>query len=293
MDTQELLLELAGGRSLQVRAGGPRDGIPLVAHHGTPSSGLQFRPYVEAAAERGLRLVTYSRPGYARSTRAQGRSVADCTADTAAIADHFDAERFFTTGQSGGGPHALACAALLPDRVIACAATASVAPFDAPGLDWLAGMAPENIEETNLTLAGEDELLPYLDAMAAVFRDLPPEALAGGLGDLISDVDAATLGDAFGVHAKAMLTESVSTGLWGWADDDAALFKPWGFDLSTIRVPTAVWHGGQDHAVPFAHGEWLSTHVPGAKSRLFPEEGHLSLIVGRFPAILDDLLAAT
>jgi pimeloyl-ACP methyl ester carboxylesterase len=154
-------------------------------------------------------------------------------------------------------------------------------------------MAPENVEETNLALAGENELLPYLDQMASVFRDLAPDALAGGLGDLISGVDAATLGGAFGAHAKTMLTESVSTGLWGWADDDAALYRHWGFNLAAIRVPVTVWHGGEDHAVPFAHGEWLAAHVPASRARFFPEEGHLSLIVGRFPEILDDLVSAT
>jgi pimeloyl-ACP methyl ester carboxylesterase len=174
--------------------------------------------------------------------------------------------------------------------VIACAATASVAPFEADGLDWGAGMAVENLEEARLALEGEAALVPYLERMAATFRDLPPDRLASGLGDLISAVDAETLGGAFGVHAKAMLEESVSTGLSGWADDDAALFGRWGFELSGIRVAVSVWHGGQDQAVPFAHGQWLAERIPGATPHLFPEEGHLSLIVAAFPQVLDELL---
>jgi pimeloyl-ACP methyl ester carboxylesterase len=290
MSVEQRLVELADGRVLDVRVSGPRDGIPLVAHHGTPSSARQFEPYAAAAAERGLRLVTYSRPGYVSSTRAPGRSVADCAGDVAAVADHLGADRFYTTGQSGGGPHALACAALLPDRVIACAATASAAPFDAAGLEWHAGMAAENLEETRLALEGEEALVPYLEQMASAFRDLRANELASGLGDLVSAVDVETLGGAFGVHAKAMLEESVSTGLAGWVDDDVALLRPWGFEVSAIQVPVSVWHGGHDHAVPFAHGEWLAAHVPRATAHLFPDQGHLSLIVAAFPAVLDELL---
>ena len=290
MSVEQILLQLRDGRVLDVRVSGPQGGIPLVAHHGTPSSARQFEPYARAAAERGLRLVTYSRPGYVSSTRAPGRSVAACAADVAAIADHLGAERFYTTGQSGGGPHALACAALLPDQVIACAATASVAPFDADGLDWRAGMAAENVEEMRLALEGEPALVPYLERMASSFRDLSADRLASGLGDLVSAVDVETLGGEFGVHAKAMLEESVSTGLAGWVDDDVALLGPWGFELSAIGVPVSVWHGGQDHAVPFAHGRWLADSIPGAAAHLFPDQGHLSLIVAAFPQVLDELM---
>ena len=291
MSVEQFLLDLPDGRALDVRVSGPADGMVVIAHHGTPSSARQFEPYAEAAAARGLRFVTYSRPGYASSTRAPGRSVADCAADVAAIADALGAERFYTSGQSGGGPHALACAALLPDRVLACAVSAGVAPFEAEGLDWAAGMAPENIEETRLALAGEDELVPYLERMAASFRDLPADRLASGLGDLVSEVDAETLGGAFGRHAKAMLEESVSTGLAGWIDDDVALFGAWGYELASIRVPVSVWHGDRDNAVPFAHGEWVAAHVPGAQARFRRGEGHLSLVVGCYPELLDGLLA--
>ena len=292
MTVEHLELSLPDGRTLDVRMSGRADGVVLIAHHGTPSSARQFEPYAEAAAGLGLRFVTYSRPGYASSTRAPGRSVADCAADVAAIADELGAAGFYTTGQSGGGPHALACAALLPDRVLACAVSAGVAPFDAEGLDWTAGMAPENIEETRLALAGEEELVPYLEGMAASFRELPADRLASGLGDLVSNVDVQTLGGVFGRHAKAMLEESVSTGLAGWIDDDRALCRSWGFDLAGIRVPVSVWHGGRDNSVPLAHGEWVAAHVPGARARFRHGEGHLSLVVGCYPELLDDLLAS-
>jgi pimeloyl-ACP methyl ester carboxylesterase len=292
MDVDAFSVEVGDGRSLDVRVAGPSDGTVLIAHHGTPSTGRPFGPYVEAAAERDLRTVTYSRPGYAGSTRAPGRSVGSCAADTARIADHVGAERFFTTGQSGGGPHALACAASLPDRVIACATTAGVGPWDADGLDFLAGMADENVTEFGAALAGSDELRAYIEHEAEGLRSATAADLAEALGGLVSPVDVAALTGEFAEHATAMLHESISTGIWGWFDDDVAFTLPWGFELADIRVPVTVWQGAQDRMVPFAHGEWLAAHIPGANARLFDDEGHLSLVVGSADAILDDLLAA-
>ena len=201
MDVTGFSLDVGGDRSLDVRVAGPEDGVPLVAHHGTPSTGRPFGPYVEAAAARGLRLVTYSRPGYAGSTRSEGRSVADCAADTARVVDALGAERFYTTGQSGGGPHALACAALLPERVIACATTAAVGPFGVDDLDFLAGMADENVEEFGAALAGGETLRSYLESQAAELERSTPLDLAEALGGLISPVDARALTGEFAEHA--------------------------------------------------------------------------------------------
>ena len=293
MNVTEFSLDVGGGRSLDVRVAGPKDGVVLVAHHGTPSTGRPFRPYVEAAADRGLRLVTYTRPGYARSTRHLGRSVADCAADTAHVADHLGADRFYTMGQSGGGPHALACAALLPDRVIACATTAGVGPFDADGLNFLAGMAQENIDELGAAVEGRDALEEFLRIDADKLRRATASDLSEALGGLVSPVDFAALTGEFAEHSMAMVHESISTGIAGWFDDDIAFVHPWGFDLTDIRVPVTVWQGAQDRMVPFAHGEWLAAHVPGAKARLSDDEGHLSLILGSFPAVLDDLMAVS
>jgi pimeloyl-ACP methyl ester carboxylesterase len=248
---------------------------------------------VEAAAERGIRLVAYSRPGYAGSTRDPGRSVAGCAADTARIVDHLGADRFYTTGQSGGGPHALACAALLPDRVIACATSAGVGPWAADGLDFLAGMADENVQEMSAALEAGDVLRAFLETEADKLAHATPADLAEALGGLVSPVDAAALTGEFAEHATTMLHESISTGIWGWFDDDVAFVHPWGFDLAGIRVPVTVWQGAQDRMVPYAHGRWLAANVAGAGARLLDDEGHLSLILGSFPAILDDLMAVS
>ena len=282
---------LPDGRSLDLFVEGPEDGTPLLSHHGTPSAGLPYRPFVEAAAARGLRWVSYSRPGYGESARNEGRSVADCVADVEAIMDHLGADAFFTTGASGGGPHTLACAALLPDRVLGCAAIAAVAPYEAEGLDWMAGQGPENVAEWEAQLAGPEPHRAFLEAEAAQMREAAsPESFIDAIGGLLPPVDRAAL---TGEYAKSMIAgthRALLRGIWGWFDDDAAFMAPWGFDLDAMRVPVALWQGGQDLMVPFAHGEWLAAHVAGARAHLDPAQGHLSIAAGSFPQVLDDLI---
>ena len=283
-------MTMADGRRLETYVSGPANGPVLVYHTGTPSGGPLFEQTVAEAAGRGLRLVTWSRPGYAGSTRLPGRSVGDVAGDVAAVLDALGVERCYVAGASGGGPHTLATAALLPERVIAAATIASVAPYQADGLDWMAGMGAENVEEFGAALAGPSALQPYLEQFADALATITPDDVADSLGDLIPDVDRAALTGEFAASTAASLRASVSSGIWGWFDDDMAFTSPWGFDLASIRVPISVWQGQQDRMVPFRHGEWLAAHIPNADARLYPDLGHLSLEVEAFPAILDQLL---
>jgi pimeloyl-ACP methyl ester carboxylesterase len=292
MDVSSFSVELSEGRSLEVSVSGPEQATPLILHHGTPSDRTQYRPLAEAAAARGLRLVSYSRPGYGGSSRQPGRAVADCVADTLAIVEQLGAGRFYTVGWSGGGPHALACAALLGDRVLACASIAGVGPFGATGLDFLAGMGRENHAEYGAALAGPSELQAYLEREAQALAKVTGDQVAAALGDLVSPVDVRAITGNFAAYLATTFRRSVSTGIWGWFDDDLAFIRPWGFDLDDIGVPVVVWQGGQDRMVPFAHGQWLATHVPGAHPRLLSEEGHLSIGIASFGQIVDDLLAS-
>lgn len=290
-DERELLVDLADGRVLEVAIAGPKNGTPLVFHHGTPMAGVLFGPLVAAGAERGLRTVAYSRPGYGRSTPHFGRSVADASADVAAILDALGAESFYALGWSGGGPHALACAALLPQRCLAAASLAGVAPWAAPGLDWLAGMGDENLEEFGLVLKGPEALTPFLEREAAKLKEIRPEQVAEALGTLISDVDRAALTGEYADFSARSMRHSLLSGIAGWRDDDLAFTRSWGFDLTAIQRPVAIWQGAQDRMVPYAHGAWLAEHVVGAQKRLFPSEGHLSLGVGLVREIVQDLVA--
>jgi len=262
---------------------------PLVFHWGTPCAAVWFEPLATAAAGAGLRLVMYSRPGYAGSTPRPGRSVADAAADVAAVLDALGADTFVTMGWSGGGPHALACAALLPDRCAAATSLAGVAPYPAEGLDWLAGMGTENVEEFSAAIAGERALSAALQKLAGDLEAIRGADVAAALGGLVSDVDKLALTGDFAQAMAESFRRALSTGIAGWRDDDLAFTRSWGFDLAAIRRPVAVWQGGQDRMVPFSHGQWLAAHIPTAQAHLYPDEGHLSLGVASLDRIVADL----
>ena len=262
----------------------------LVFLPGTPCAGLPYQPALDAAASSGLGFVTYSRPGYSTSTRDEGRSVADCVADVATIAATLGLEQLHVVGWSGGGPHALACAALLPGLVHSVATIAGVAPWDAAGLDWLAGMGPENISEFGAAIAGAEALELYLEPLAEQLRAVTADEVANALGGLIGDVDRAALTGGFADYSAATLRAAVSAGIWGWLDDDLAFACDWGFSLAAITVPVTVWQGDDDRMVPFSHGRWLADAIPGATRRLLTGEGHLSLGITRFADVVAELL---
>jgi pimeloyl-ACP methyl ester carboxylesterase len=281
----EHLIAADGGRVLRVVETGDADGFPVVIHHGTPGCAVPYAPHDDDAARRGIRLVAYDRPGYGGSSRHAGRSVADAANDVATIADALGFERLATWGISGGGPHALACAALLPDRVVAAASLASVAPFDAEGLDPLEGMAEMNVVEFQAVLEGEAALRPNHERDATAFVAGGPDGLRENLTTLLSPVDRAALTGELAQSLYDSFAGAVAPGVDGWVDDDLAFVAPWGFDVGTIAVPLLLWQGVQDLFVPPAHGEWLAAHIPGVDVRMTDEDGHLTLFANRVPEV--------
>jgi pimeloyl-ACP methyl ester carboxylesterase len=290
MESQTLTVHTADGRDLDVVLDGPADGDVLVFHSGTPSGAVSFPFLTGPAAARGLRTVSWSRPGYGTSTSQPGRTVASVTADTDAVLRHLGAEDFLTLGWSGGGPHALACAALLPDRCRAAALVGGVAPYDAGGFDWLAGMGAENLEEFAAAAAGATTLETFLAPARAGLETVTGEGIAAGMGDLVDEVDRAATQGALADWLAASMRRAVSAGTDGWRDDDLAFVADWGLDLPSISVPVTVWQGAHDRMVPTGHGRWLADAIPGATLHLDAAEGHISLML-RADEILDDLLA--
>ena len=277
------------GRTLDVYVDGPEDAVPLMFHNGTPSTGLLYAPFVEAASQRGLRMVSFSRAGYGSSTRNPGRSVADVVRDVTAVLDQLGAPRFYTLGWSGGGPHALACAVLMRERLIGAATVGGIAPHDADGLDWMAGMGQENVAGFSAALAGDDAIHMLLEQIGPSFATVTGDAMAARLGNLVSDVDRTAITGEAAAWLAEVFRDSVRNGFSGWEDDELAFVKKWGFDLADTKVPVAIWQGGQDRFTPPAHGEWLASHIPGAHPHLLADQGHLSLGVDSFGVILDDL----
>ena len=298
MDTERRRVTRPDGRYIDFLVVGPADGLPLVLHEGTPVGLVLYPPTVQAARIRGLRVILAARPGYEGSTPRPGRRVVDVAGDTAAVLDELGADTFVTAGWSGGGPHALACAAALPGRCLAAASVAGVAPYQAEGLDWLAGMGPENIEEFGAAVQGAAVLTAFLDSAAPMVSTLTGESVAESLGGLVIQADQAVLTGEFADHVAAALRASMNSGIAGWRDDDLAFVKDWGFSLGwespspapADPAPVAVWQGDQDRMVPFAHGQWLAANIQGARAHLMPGDGHLSMTVSAFDRILDDLL---
>src|SRR5690349_3141016 len=236
------------GRQVAYDTSGDPDGLPVISLHGTPGGRLFRYPDSDRVAETGAHLITYDRAGYGLSDRHRGRSVVDNVGDVAAIADDLGIDRFAVTGGSGGGPHCLAVAARLPERVIRCRCVVGVAPYGAEGLDWLDGMDAENVKEFGWAMAGEEQLTAELEREAATMVERVqenPGAILEGFD--LSEADQAALANPITQRMLAEATPAMFTnGVFGWVDDDLAFVKPWGFDVREITVPTEVWYGETD-----------------------------------------------
>jgi pimeloyl-ACP methyl ester carboxylesterase len=268
------------GRRLAFAVWGDPDGFPVLSLHGTPGSRLGRWPREDLYRELGVCLVTHDRAGYGRSERRRGRTIVDEVDDVVALADHLGFEQFGAYGGSGGGPHVLACAARLPDRVLRAKCIVGIAPFGPPGLDreaWFDGMDPKNVEEFGWALAGEDVLAVELEREHAEMRERVAADPADVLGDFdLSESDRQQLErpEVQQVISESVLEQAVN-GVWGWVDDDFAFARPWGFDVTEIDVPVLVRFGSTDVLVPPAHGEWLAANVPGCHVKVDEVAGHM------------------
>jgi pimeloyl-ACP methyl ester carboxylesterase len=274
-DTQTVTA--SDGRTLAFAEWGEKDGFPVFLLHGTPGSRFAGQADASAYADAGARVIIYDRPGYGGSDRFRDRRVVDSVADVSAIADSLGIERFAVSGGSWGGPHSLAVAARLPERVTRAACIAGVAPFDMPGFDWFAGMDAVNIEELGWAREGEDVLARELERMTGAWL----ERVANDPSDPgeveLSEADRAVLARPERHEAiRQMLNEAFRQGVWGYVDDIVCLIHPWGFDVTEIRVPTRIDYGLTDVLVPPQHGEWLAHNVPKAEVVIDEQGGHFS-----------------
>jgi len=274
-----------GWRRLAVRVWGPAWGSPVFLLHGTPGSRLSVHLSEEDLTRLGVRLITYDRPGYGRSDPYHDRPVAQAADDVRAIADAFGHETFAVLGRSGGGPHALACAALLPDRVYRVASLVGLAPYDAANLDWLAGMTDDNRREYTAALAGRAQLAQVLFPEVMALRADPVRFI----GQLFAQATASDrrIVDLTGYRETFLtgLVEAVERSLDGWAADSLAFTRPWGFDPALIQVPTLLWHGVQDVFSPVSHARWLSKRIRGATLLLSEHGSHLHAAAAQFDAV--------
>jgi pimeloyl-ACP methyl ester carboxylesterase len=274
-------VDTADGRRLRVEVAGDGRRVVLV-QVGMPNAGVLYEDWVDDAADRGLTLITYDRPGYGGSSDQPGRKVSDCATDVRSISEVVGFDRCVVWGFSGGGPHALACGALLDDLVAAVATIGSPAPFDAPGLDPLAGWSDEERAEYELFLSDRAEW----ERRGGQQREELMAMTAGELADHWSPgdstADGALLHGGIGAWLHRAVQAAIAPGVEGWIADDVAVFhSPWGFDPASISIPVKVWHGPEDQFVPSAHGRWLADAIPGAQGAFPDDDGHLAVVAER------------
>jgi pimeloyl-ACP methyl ester carboxylesterase len=282
---------LGDHRTLRVSEGGDPGGLPVFVLHTCPGSKLLYGPHAFDASRRGIRLISYDRAGYGGSTARPGRTVVDEASDVRAIADQLGIDRFALWGHSKGGSYALACAATLPDRVVAVASLAAVAPYPADGLDWFDGASEAAIEGFRLLQYDPDAWRRKLTEEVQEMREIGEEALYESLFRSASDSDRAVLSRELLEFARAQMQDGLSQGPEGYLDDSLSDIRPWGFDLGSIRVPVQLWHGRDDTLVPLSHAKWLAAHLPRAEIHLEPGEGHISLFARRIPEVQEWLVS--
>ncbi|GEM45651.1 alpha/beta hydrolase [Deinococcus cellulosilyticus NBRC 106333 = KACC 11606] len=261
----ELDLHLPDGRTLHVYQTENNDAFPMFWFHGTPNLGSPPGPLLEHAAKLGFRWVSCDRPAYGRSTPVPDRSVASAASDVKAIADHLGLDHFVVMGHSGGGPHALACAALLPDRVKAAVSLSGLAPFDAPGLDYFAGMHPSSVASLSAAAQGR----AAKEAFEASAPEFDPE--------VFTPADHAALSGRWS-WLNEVVEPALVAGPEGLIEDDLAYVKGWGFEPAQLKVPTLIVHGEEDRMVPVSHARWLATQVGHAELWANPEAGHIAIL---------------
>lgn len=271
-------VESADGRQLAVKESGNPSGWPVFLLHGTPGSRLGPFPRAQVLYELGVRLITFDRPGYGRSDRFANRRVGDVAADVAAIADALGIDRFAVLGRSGGGPHALACAAMLPERVTRAAVLVGLAPLTAEGLDWFAGMTDSNVSEYTAAAAGSESLVASLGLAARKIR-ADPASLVTTISQEMPESDQRVVADA-GIRAMLVknYAEAVRISADGWYDDILAFCSPWGFEPADIVVPIKLWHGEDDRFSPVSHTRWLAREIPDAIAEVEPGSAHFGAL---------------
>ena len=273
------------GRRLVVAERGDPRGAPVMLFHGTPGSRLGPVPRAMTLHATGIRLLTFDRPGFGDSDRLPDRSVSSVAADAAAVADAFGIARFAVLGRSGGGPHALACAALLPDRVTKAAAMVPLAPRDAMGEAWFSGMTPGNAEAYRQAVTDRTALRRALEARAAHIR-ADPASLLAHLDEGLEPTDRGVIRQANIRHELVRAyAASVSRSADGWYDDVLALAAPWGFDPRDIPVPVYLWHGVEDRFSPISHTRWLGERIPHVTVDLEPRASHFCALL-RMPQVI-------
>lgn len=205
--------------------------------------------------------------------------------DVSSVLDHLGVRRYVSMGWSGGGPHALACRALHPNRCLGAVVVSGLAPVDLAGFDFFEGMGEENASSFRMALEDPPSLRSHLESMQPTYAAISSDQIISSMETLLPAIDRQHLTGDYGDFVAAALRRGTVGGVEGWLDDTLAFTRPWGFDLQDLdRV--SIWHGSEDLMVPFSHGQALAEACGSARPYLLHGEGHLSLFVGRLSEIV-------
>jgi pimeloyl-ACP methyl ester carboxylesterase len=276
--------KLKDGRELEILDNGINSESAIIFHHGTPDHANTWSDWLEAAAQAGVRALSYSRAGYGTSDRNPGRKVISVNIDIAQLLDAKNITKFVSIGQSGGGPHSLA--ATCEPRNVGAISLAGVGAFGVDDLDFLEGMGQENHDEFGASIKGEATIEKWMDENAGAFKSVTGSQIIEAFGGLLGDADKAALTGGAAEQMAASTRSALAVSFDGWIDDDLAFVEPWGFDLAAITKPVYLWQGDDDFMVPHAHAYWLEKHIPTAQLTFVPGEGHISLGIKHRAAIL-------
>jgi pimeloyl-ACP methyl ester carboxylesterase len=274
---------LSDGRQLAYTdLGGPSS--PVVMYfHGAPTSRLDLAVFGDAFAESGVRVVSADRPGYGGSSPQPGRRLENWPSDVAALAGHLGVERFAVLALSSGGPYAVACAALLPERVASAGIVAGVTDFGWPGA-W-SGYSEDEV--TIMRIGDEARAVAWCEARYGADGRGFMEA---GLGELAPADHAALEDEALATALMTTVGEGFRQGVGGYAQDITVQGRPWSFDAAVVNAPVWILHGDADTVVPVAHARHTAELIPGARLLTWPDEGHISIFT-KVPDLIADLIA--
>jgi pimeloyl-ACP methyl ester carboxylesterase len=286
VDRSNQTLILQDGRRLGFAEFGAPTGHPVFFFHGSASSRLD-RPASESMlAQLGIRFITTDRPGHGLSDPQPKRRLIDWPQDVRQLADHLGIREFYVAGHSAGGPHALACAHQLPERVIAGAAISSVAPMSRPG-------AYEGMPPLNQLLARSARQAPWITRLirritrGMVMGDV--EKATQQMMYSIPDSDKDVLHSPQNVEIMvSAIREGFRQGSRWVAQDDILVNQEWGFDLASVKPRIDIWHGEADVNVPIHAGEYLRDALPHARATFLPGAGHF-FVLNRWEEILTAL----
>ena len=286
---EQTSFKLADGRTVELLVAGTPSSKAVVFHHGTPGATSTWDEWLAEVAKQGGFAFSYSRPGYGKSSRHEGRTVLDNAKDIEEILNHFGISRIVSIGWSGGGPHCLADTTL--PQSVAAISIAGVGAYGASDLDFLDGMGEENHDEFGEAVKGPAAIENWMQRNAFGLAQVTAEEIVEAFGGLIGEADKRSLNSGGSEGMAKSFRQSIENGYYGWMDDDLAFVQHWGFDITKIKQPVELWQGNDDFMVPHAHGYWLEKHIPTAKLNFVPGEGHISLGDNQRAVIIANALA--